>query len=73
MSPEQLRAMNRSIVVYLDVLNAKSDMYAFGMVCYQVLFRMEPFQEHHLTKSGKTFFRFEIFWLIFFTHFRSYS
>ncbi len=56
MSPEQLRMAGRSIVNYLETLNPKSDMYAFGMICYQVLFRMEPFQEHHLPKASKIFF-----------------
>ena len=56
--PEQLRAMNNNIADYLNVLNAKSDMYAFAMISYQVMFRMEPFQDHHMPKGGPKKFSF---------------
>lgn len=49
-------------------------MYAFAILVYQVLFRIEPFQDHYLTKAGTFFiFIFEVNEIYFYSYFEFFN
>src|SRR5271163_1562750 len=50
MAPERLRP--HDIGSLESTFTQEADIYSFGMIMYQVLFRMEPFEEEFASSAG---------------------